>query len=268
MSRGKNCLPIVSRQFLTRNYPRPNCLLKCLPNCLSPTREGILSSFKINPAVRVIARQVRDKNCLAAIFAPRHQSVSSGPLGRLGYTRKIFGINCVIPAGSMVPTRKKMVDIMTEGASKVLLRDLVKKLIPEALGKEIEKQAQSIYPLKDCCIRKVLLLLLLSSFFDAETTILVKFAFSSGLGKGVENLGKMSKNAIFFLAKTSEDKMRKVCEFDCQKFDCHFSGQVRPRQGTEICNYGASSPLEALHWIFCFFFPSPVLMSNLVRRAP
>ena len=81
MSRGKNCLPTVSRHFLTRNYPRPNCLLKCLPNCLSPTREGFLSSFKINPAVRVIARQVRDKNCLAAIFAPRHQSVSSGPLG-------------------------------------------------------------------------------------------------------------------------------------------------------------------------------------------
>ena len=81
MSRGKNCLPTVSSQFLTRNYPRPNCLLKCLPNCLSPTREGFLSSFKISPAVRVIARQVRDKNCLAAIFAPRHQSVSSGPLG-------------------------------------------------------------------------------------------------------------------------------------------------------------------------------------------
>ena len=31
------------------------------------------------------------------------------------------------------------------------------------------------------------------------------------------------------------------------------SGQVRPRQGTEICNFGAPSPLEALHWIFCFF---------------
>ena len=66
-SRDKNCLPTVSRQFLTRNYPRPNCLLKCLTNCLSPTREGSLSSFKINPAVRVIARQVRDKNYLAAI---------------------------------------------------------------------------------------------------------------------------------------------------------------------------------------------------------
>ena len=45
MSRGKNCLPTVSRQFLTRNYPRPNCLLKCLPNCLSPT-EGFFFLFQ------------------------------------------------------------------------------------------------------------------------------------------------------------------------------------------------------------------------------
>ena len=52
------------------------------PKLSLPTREGFFSSLKMNPAVRVIARQVRDKNCLAAIFAPRHQSVSSGPLGR------------------------------------------------------------------------------------------------------------------------------------------------------------------------------------------
>ena len=81
MSRGKNCLPIVSRQFLTRNYPRPNRLLKCLPNCPSPTGEGIFPSCKITPAVRVIARQLRDKNCPGAIFAPGHQDVSQGPLG-------------------------------------------------------------------------------------------------------------------------------------------------------------------------------------------
>ena len=56
MSRGKKYS--VSRQFLTRNYPRPNYF----PNCLSPTREGISSSFKISPAVRAIARQLRDKN--------------------------------------------------------------------------------------------------------------------------------------------------------------------------------------------------------------
>ena len=33
----------------------------------------------------------------------------------------------------------------------------------------------------------------------------------------------------------------------------HYSGQVRPRQGTKICNFGVPSPLEALHWIFGFF---------------
>ena len=40
------------------------------------------------------------------------------------------------------------------------------------------------------------------------------------------------------------------------------SGQVRPRQGTDICNFGAPSPLEALHWIFCFFSSSNVQFSK------
>ena len=42
----------------------------------------------------------------------------------------------------------------------------------------------------------------------------------------------------------------------------HMSGHVRPRQGTEICNFGAPSPLEALHWIFCFFFSIYVQFSK------
>ena len=49
-----------------------------------------------------------------------------------------------------------------------------------------------------------------------------------------------------------------VCHFERKKRPCDtlfrlLSGQVRPRQGTEICNFGVPSPLEALHWIFCFF---------------
>ena len=40
------------------------------------------------------------------------------------------------------------------------------------------------------------------------------------------------------------------------------SGHVRPRQGTEICNFGPPSPLEALHWIFCFFSSIYVQFSN------
>ena len=31
---------------MTRNFPRPNCLLECLLNCLSPAREGFVPSSK------------------------------------------------------------------------------------------------------------------------------------------------------------------------------------------------------------------------------
>merc|ERR1712050_324168 len=50
------------------------------------------------------------------------------------------------------------VDIMVNEASKVQLRELVKKLIPESIGKEIEKHTQGIFPLKDVLIRKVKIL--------------------------------------------------------------------------------------------------------------
>merc|ERR1719440_1150770 len=48
-----------------------------------------------------------------------------------------------------------MTEIMVNEASKVMLRDFVKKLIAESIGKEIEKQTQGIFPLKDAMIRKV-----------------------------------------------------------------------------------------------------------------
>merc|ERR1719491_2327677 len=52
-------------------------------------------------------------------------------------------------------SERMLVEIMTAEASKVPLRDLVKKLIPESISKEIEKQVQGIYPLKDTLIRKL-----------------------------------------------------------------------------------------------------------------
>merc|ERR1712151_1493396 len=54
--------------------------------------------------------------------------------------------------------RKKMVDIMVNEAGKVQLRELVKKLNPESIGKEIEKHTQGIFPLIDVLIRKVKIL--------------------------------------------------------------------------------------------------------------
>jgi len=66
--------------------------------------------------------------------------------------------NCYAQSAQIRKIRKRMVDIMTEEAGKVMLRDLVKKLIPEAIGKEIEKKTQSVYPLKDVHVRKVKIL--------------------------------------------------------------------------------------------------------------
>merc|ERR1719499_538463 len=51
--------------------------------------------------------------------------------------------------------RAKMVSIMAKDASTGALRELVKKLIAESIGKEIQKQTQGIFPLKDVLIRKV-----------------------------------------------------------------------------------------------------------------
>merc|ERR1719242_2659986 len=63
--------------------------------------------------------------------------------------------NCYAQSAQIRKIRKKMVDIMTQEAGKVLLRELVKKLIPEVIGKEIEKQTQGIYPLTNAMVRKV-----------------------------------------------------------------------------------------------------------------
>jgi small subunit ribosomal protein S3Ae len=51
--------------------------------------------------------------------------------------------------------RAKMVEIMARDASECDLKELVRKFIPEVIGKEIEKAVAGIYPLRDVYIRKV-----------------------------------------------------------------------------------------------------------------
>merc|ERR1712014_121221 len=83
-----------------------------------------------------------------------------------GYTVRLFVIaftkrrpdqvktNCYAQSAQIRKIRLKMVEIMQAEAAKGQLRDLVKKLIAESIGKEIEKQTQGIYPLKDVLVRK------------------------------------------------------------------------------------------------------------------
>nr|AII77164.1 40S ribosomal protein S3aE [Aspergillus glaucus] len=54
--------------------------------------------------------------------------------------------------------RKKMTDIMQREAVGCSLSQLTTKLIPEVIGREIEKATQGIYPLQNVHIRKVKLL--------------------------------------------------------------------------------------------------------------
>ncbi|EXJ80266.1 40S ribosomal protein S1 [Capronia coronata CBS 617.96] len=54
--------------------------------------------------------------------------------------------------------RKKMTEIIQREATSVTLAQLTGKLIPEVIGREIEKTTQGIYPLQNVHIRKVKLL--------------------------------------------------------------------------------------------------------------
>jgi small subunit ribosomal protein S3Ae len=51
--------------------------------------------------------------------------------------------------------REKMVEIIQKEVSTCDLREVVNKLIPDSIGKDIEKACSAIYPLQDVFIRKV-----------------------------------------------------------------------------------------------------------------
>jgi len=54
--------------------------------------------------------------------------------------------------------RRKMTEIMVNQTTSCDLKEVVRKLIPEMIGKEIEKATSSIYPLQNVFIRKVKIL--------------------------------------------------------------------------------------------------------------
>lgn len=51
--------------------------------------------------------------------------------------------------------RKKMVDIITRDVQGSDLKEVVNKLLPDSMAKDIEKACQGIYPLHDVFVRKV-----------------------------------------------------------------------------------------------------------------
>ncbi len=51
--------------------------------------------------------------------------------------------------------RRKITKIVRRETAGAAIKDIVNKLIPESIGKQIEKETQAIYPLKDVYVRKV-----------------------------------------------------------------------------------------------------------------
>jgi len=51
-----------------------------------------------------------------------------------------------------------MVDVMKKETETCSLKEFVQKLIPEVIGREVEKSCSSIYPLQNVYVRKVKIL--------------------------------------------------------------------------------------------------------------
>jgi small subunit ribosomal protein S3Ae len=76
----------------------------------------------------------------------------------IGFTKKRLNSQrktCYAQSAQKRALRAKMVEIMTKEASTCDLKELVGKLVPESIGKDIEKACSRIYPLQDVFIRKV-----------------------------------------------------------------------------------------------------------------
>eukprot|EP00745_Piridium_sociabile_P032942 TRINITY_DN5631_c0_g1_i1.p1 TRINITY_DN5631_c0_g1~~TRINITY_DN5631_c0_g1_i1.p1 ORF type:complete len:271 (-),score=84.90 TRINITY_DN5631_c0_g1_i1:125-937(-) len=94
--------------------------------------------------------------------------------------------------------RKKMVEIITREITTNDMREVVNKLIPDAIGKDIEKATQGIYPLHDVYVRKVKVLKkpkfdvgkLMELHGDGGSTTTTGTAGKAGFGESGEKLDR------------------------------------------------------------------------------
>jgi small subunit ribosomal protein S3Ae len=95
--------------------------------------------------------------------------------------------------------RRKMVEILTKEASTVDLNDLVAKLIPESIGREVEKATEGIYPLQNVLIRKVITLRApktdLGKLLELHGGADVAVQSQQDVGKAVERPAEAAKKA-------------------------------------------------------------------------
>ncbi|KAK1444366.1 hypothetical protein BgAZ_102720 [Babesia gibsoni] len=76
----------------------------------------------------------------------------------IGYTKRRPGqlkSTCYVRTSKTRVIRRKMVQVMQREASTTSLKEVVKKIIPESIGKEIEKSCRNVFPLQNVLIRKI-----------------------------------------------------------------------------------------------------------------
>ncbi|GAU18854.1 hypothetical protein TSUD_228440, partial [Trifolium subterraneum] len=91
---------------------------------------------------------------------------------------------CYAQSSQVKQIRRKMREIMINQATSCDLKELVRKFIPEMIGKEIEKATSSIYPLQNVFIRKVKILK--APKFDLGKLMEVHGDYSEDVGTKVE----------------------------------------------------------------------------------
>jgi len=104
----------------------------------------------------------------------------------IGFTKKAQNQvkkTCYAQHAQVRAIRRKMVETMHREVASCDLKEVVNKLIPESIGKDIEKSCNSIYPLHDVHIRKVKVLK--KPKFDMG-----KLLEMHGEGKGTSGGGK------------------------------------------------------------------------------
>merc|ERR1739846_203885 len=131
---------------------------------------------------KLIVEDVQGKNCLTTFYGmnlttdnlrsmvKKWQTLIEGNVDVKttdGYMLRLFCIGftrkqdlstkkpCYAQSAQVKNIRKKMVDIIQREVSTTDLKEVVNKLIPDSIARDIEKACQGIYPLHDVHIRKV-----------------------------------------------------------------------------------------------------------------
>merc|ERR1712025_390222 len=116
---------------------------------------------------KLICEDVQAKNCLTSFYGmnlttdklrsmvKKWQTLVEGNVDVKttdGYMLRVF---CIGFTRKQDQSSKKIVDIITREVSTTDLKEVVNKLIPDSIARDIEKACQGIYPLHDVHIRKV-----------------------------------------------------------------------------------------------------------------